>query len=126
MAVTLQDHSIRLQQFTCCIATKGNDLVKKLRLGISCEKDILILELLVGYYDTLLCFDPTVTDNCLTQEQVDTIWDAVADCCGVCFLPYGTNYTQIYAQQNQNISGNRITAAGDRRLTTEDDLRAIK
>jgi len=29
---------------------------------------------------------------CLTQTEVDKIWDHVAKLCGICFPPYGSTY----------------------------------
>lgn len=56
--MTLRDHQVRLQQLTCCIANKGNELALKLRSGMDCCQDRVVLETLVAVLNTLCCYNP--------------------------------------------------------------------
>ncbi len=53
---TNKDHLVRLHKMSCCIADKASKLADKIKLGLSCEKDKLTLEVLVAYYDALKCY----------------------------------------------------------------------
>jgi len=107
---TLQDHQIRIQQIICCIGDMGCQLSDKLKIGYSCECDIINLEVLLGMLDALYCYDPTATDNCLTQLQVDKMFQYISKICGVCYFPYGTNYAQLAARQGilLQLNGSRL------------------
>ena len=37
--------------------------------------------------------DADVTKNCLTQTEVDSMWDYISSKCHICFAPYNTTYT---------------------------------
>ena len=90
---SIQDQVVRLQQALCCLGGKGSALATKLKLGMAECCDINEFELHVAYLDILRCYDPTVTGNCLTQQEVDAIWDSISCYCGLCFTPYGTVYS---------------------------------
>jgi hypothetical protein len=112
---TLQDHNIRLQQILCCLAEKGNSLANKLKLGIPCECETNNIALVHIYFQILQCYDPEanpISDNCLTQQEVDKIFDHISCLCGTCFFPYGTNYSALAARQGVllNSQGGRILA----------------
>ena len=115
---TLEDQYNRLQHFMCCLGSKGAALAAKLRISTDCCCDINTFELLVMYWSVLVCYDPTVTTNCLTQAQIDAIWDDIACKCGICFNPYGSIYTS-------STSGSRITEAGDTRITDDGETRIV-
>jgi Putative Ig domain len=115
----LEDQYNRLQHFMCCLGSKGAALSTKLKLGLECTCDINTLELLVMYWNALECYDPTPTaTNCLTQTQVDAMWDHISRICGICFSPYGSTYTQSVG------SGLRIASGNNRRITTGGSYRA--
>lgn len=56
--ITTKDHLVRLHLLSCCIADKAESLSQKIKYGLSCEKDKIILQLLVAYYDILKCYNP--------------------------------------------------------------------
>lgn len=117
---TLEDHQIRIQQIICCLGDLGCQLSDKLKLGYSCECDIKNLEILTGMLDSLYCYEPTLTTNCLTQVQIDNMFQYISQICGVCYFPYGTNYSQIALR-----AGIRLVTSS-RRKTTQDNLRKIQ
>jgi hypothetical protein len=91
---TLADQYNRLQHFMCCIGRHGNSLSSKLITGMVCDDDVVNLEILCMFWSVLECYDPTIgVTNCLTQTEIDLIWDYISQKCGICFSPYGTNYT---------------------------------
>ncbi len=89
---TQQDQTVRLQKFLCCLGDKGAKLANKLRISEDCQCEINTFELLVMYFNTLVCYNPQATYNCLTQLQIDAIWDDISKKCGICFAPYGAEY----------------------------------
>lgn len=103
MSATFDDHFHRLQLFMCCIAENGYLLSKKLRISANCCCDIERLNILTMYWCTLECYNPDVDTNCLTQEQIDLIWEDISKKCGLCFAPYGSVYTTGHV-------GNRLVA----------------
>jgi|SRR3990167_2938272 len=115
--VSLADHYNRLQHFMCCLGSKGSELASKLRYSSDCCCEINTFELLVMYWEVLICYNPLATGNCLTQAQIDTIWDDISKKCGICFNPYGSIYTSLRE------GSSRITAGGDLRITASDDFR---
>ena len=116
---TIEDHTNRLQLLICCIADKGSKLSDKLKISTDCCCDINIFELLTMYWSVLVCYNPDVTTNCLTQEEVDSIWDDISCRCGLCFNPYGTDYSSLSSRDG------RITEDGDRRITEDGDIRIL-
>ncbi len=114
------DHYFRLQQFMCCLGEKGNSLAKKLRISTDCCCDINTFELLVMYWSVLECYDPTAAYNCLTQQQIDLIWDDISEKCGLCFPPYGQQLI------NPRFTGLRITENYSRRITEDGFYREIE
>mgnify|MGYP001569458441 CR=1 FL=1 len=116
---TQNDHTQRLRLFMCCLGEKGNSLANKLKISTDCCCEINTFELLIMYWSVLECYDPTLTTNCLTQAQVDTIWDDISCKCSICFAPYGSTYTAALLPQ-------RITQLNDRRITETGDYRVIE
>ena len=121
LQATIADQEQRLRLLLCCMGIKGDALATKLRLGLDCRHDIEHLDLLTMYWDALICFDPDNID-CLTQSQIDKIWDKVSEICGICFAPYGSTYylpSQLPSQISSRITESnefRITELGDRRI----------
>ena len=118
--VSKADNYNRLQHFMCCLGSKGAELSTKLKISSDCCCDINTFELLMMYWSVLECYDPTATGNCLTQAQIDAIWDDVACKCGLCFAPYGSLYTATAIG-----CGNRIVTSGEYRITSNGDYRVI-
>jgi hypothetical protein len=85
---TLSEHQYRLGLFKCCLADKANTMALRLKFGNSSCCDINKFETLIAYYKTLKCFDPG-NITCLTQVQIDKIWDDISIKCDICFPPYG-------------------------------------
>jgi hypothetical protein len=118
--VSKADNYNRLQHFMCCLGNKGHELSKKLRHSTDCCCDINNLNLLVMYWHVLECYDPTATGNCLTQSQIDAIWEDISCKCGLCFAPYGSLYTNATTG-----CGTRIVNSGEARITPLGDTRVI-
>ena len=123
LQATIADQEQRLRLLLCCMGIKGDALATKLRLGLDCRHDIEHLDLLTMYWDALRCFDPDDI-TCLTQAQVDTIWDKVSNLCGICFAPYGSTY-YLPSQLPSQISS-RITESNEFRVTEEEDKRVLE
>lgn len=115
------DNYNRLQHFMCALGQKGVDLTKRLKLGVDCCCETNTFNLLHMYWSVLVCYDPTRDDNCLTQTEIDAIWDDVACKTGICFSPYGTIYTA--ARFASPASGQRILESGEYRITEESNFR---
>lgn len=119
ITATLADHQNRLQNFMCCLGTKGNDLATKLKLGFPCTCEINTLELLTAYWDILVCYNPALTTNCLTQQQVDLVWEAISKECGICFSPYGSTYITASTAPLTTQANTLLTTEGTDTLFTE-------
>lgn len=113
------NHSLRLKRLMCCIADRGYTLSKRIKLGLDCCCESDTLNLLIMYFNSLLCYDPTAIYNCLTQVQVDSVWDDISRKCGICFSPYGE------VVNNTNV-GIRITENNIRRITEDGFYRIIE
>lgn len=84
---------LRLQHIGCCLADKAEALRKQLTLGFACSESTILFE----YYSVLyeLLKDYTVDDaidcdaqdliNCLTTDELDTIFAKFADYCNHCY-----------------------------------------
>lgn len=118
--VSKADNYNRLQHFMCCLGSKGSALATKLRYSTDCCCDINTLNLLVMYWHVLVCYDPTATGNCLTQAQINKIWDDISCKCGLCFASYGSLYTTATVG-----CGNRIVTSGEYRITSDGSFRVI-
>ena len=111
--VTILDQYTRLQMLMCIIESKGNKLASKLRLGMVCQDEITCLEVLVMYFESLKCYDPT-NPQCLTQDQINLMWDCISQMTGLCFAPYGQtgplpSSTMMLLQEN---SGRLMSESG--------------
>ena len=123
LQASIADQEQRLRLLLCCIGSKGDILATKLRLSSDCQHDIEQLDLLTMYWDALICFDPDNID-CLTQSQIDKIWDKVSEICGICFAPYGSTY--YLPSQLPNQISSRITESNEFRVTEEEDKRVLE
>lgn len=119
MTATYNDQQNRLQRFLCCLGSKGSDLSKKLRISTDCCCDINTFETLVMYWHVLVCYNPENENNCLTQTEIDTIWDDISCKCGICFSPYGS----IYSDSTRSV---RITEDNIRRITENGNIRTLE
>lgn len=120
MSATLADQTNRLQHFMCCLGEYGNKLSLKLKLGLSSICEINTFQLLVMYWDVLECYNPENETNCLTQSQIDLIWDDISEKCGICFSPYGSTYIL------EGTIVRRITEDGTLRITENGNQRIIE
>lgn len=119
-----QDLTYRLQYLTGLIATETIKLQSKLRLGEECVCEWEALEVSVMIYDVLRDFDFDADYNCISQLQVDKMFDYISNKYKFFFPPYQSNYTD-----NSNVSYDnwritednkaRNTEAGETRITEE-------
>ncbi len=123
--ISKADHYNRLQHFMCCLGSKGATLATKLRISTDCCCDINTFELLCMYWSVLECYDPTALNNCLTQAQINAIWDDIACKCGLCFSPYGSIYTLAGNRCGTGVSSQRVTESGYTRVTQLGETRDL-
>ncbi len=93
-----QDLNVRLQLTQCCISTLTNELLVKIKVGakdVDCKlKDLQVVQEML---EALKCYniltdEITETDNCLSEEQVQSMFDYIASKCKTCFQYPGFNY----------------------------------
>lgn len=97
--LTQNDFLIRIQLLNCCIGSKTDDLLSKIKIG-SCNINELLIELQVlqGMMKSVINYqvlvgDITEADNCLTESEVQSIFDYMQNKCEQCFKMSGFLYT---------------------------------
>lgn len=80
MSLTADQIKTKLQIANCCGGKKANLYINNLKKGTVCGYILDDLELLYGYIDAIVGYDPDV-DNCITIEQVETILGAIFRIC---------------------------------------------
>ncbi len=79
---TQEDHENLYRNLMVCIADKGDKIAKKAIYGMDC--DIKELHLLIALANIMCKFDLNEDDNCLTQEEIELLWDYIATKCKLC------------------------------------------
>lgn len=88
--LTQNDLTYRLRTLNCCIASKSIDLLNKIKIGaydVNCK--LSDLQVLQGMLDSVSCYQVlgngiTEADNCLTEAEVQSIFDYMNSRCENC------------------------------------------
>ena len=98
--LTQNDLSYRLRTLQCCIGELTTKLLNKIKIGakdIDCKlNELLVLQ---GMIEALNCYnvltdDVTEEDNCLTEIQVQSMFDYMNAKCNNCVQFPGFVYTE--------------------------------
>jgi len=77
------DHENLFKNLMVCIADKGDKIAKKAIYGSDYNtKELFLLTTLADILCKFNYDEPD--DNCLTQEQVELLWDYIATKCKLC------------------------------------------
>ncbi len=96
--LTQNDFLIRVQLLNCCIGSKTDDLLSKIKIGACNVNELLIeLQVLQGMMKSVVSYqvlvgDITEDDNCLTESEVQSIFDYMSNSCEQCFQFTNFNY----------------------------------
>lgn len=92
-ALTSYDIELRLAYMLKAISNYSNDLMLKRKLGADCRESECKLILMSIYLEILSCYknDCVGEYSCLTQTQLEKIFDIVSTLTGYCFPPTGLN-----------------------------------
>jgi len=109
------DLNVRLQLSGQKYSEWLNDYINALRYGkkttIEIQNKLFILSV---YIDMMLDYkiyqcDPTTysnTNNCLTETEIESVFDKLSKLTGICFQPYGYKY--IGSENSQGIGSMQI------------------
>lgn len=93
------DIDVRLQTIQCCIGDLTSKLITSIKIGSSkAHCQLIELQVLQGMIESVECYnvlsdDVTEEDNCLTESQVQTMFDYMASKCSKCFQFPGYSYS---------------------------------
>jgi len=96
--LTQDDINLRFQLVQCCIGTKASELLSKIKIGsgdVSCKlNEILVMQRMMKYIKcyNVLQGDTVPEDNCLTETQVQSMFDYLVKRCDLCIKLPGYNY----------------------------------
>ncbi len=90
--IYLSDYNLKLQRYSCCLASKGMTLLNKLELGIICVKELkkyqyytILLEVLRCYtIDDSLSSDIQDESNPFSECQLYKKLEEFDKYCGLC------------------------------------------
>lgn len=96
--LTQNDLTMRLLTLNCCIGRLTNELLVKIKIGSSNTSDLLIeLQVLQGMMKIVKKYQVlggliTETDNCLTETDIQSVFDYMSRKCNNCFQLPGFQY----------------------------------
>ena len=99
MNYTQQDLNVRLQLTQCAVASSTNSLLSKIKIGASDSNYKLIeLQTIQGMLDAAKCYNVlgngiTEDDNCLNEDELQSIFDYISSKLNICFQYPGFNYS---------------------------------
>lgn len=93
--ITEQDILVRLQLTSCKIGTLSNTYVNNLKWGrkeakIS-WKELILLDV---YLKLIEKYDLTSDNNCITEDELTSLFDKISTLTKLCFKPYGFSYKE--------------------------------
>ena len=100
---TSDDLLVRITSMANWICDQLNKFVNYYHYGTTIKADCLIKhQYVTALLETVECYTPITlaaqdgVDNCLTEANLDTLFDKVEEITGLCFLPIGTTYNPNY------------------------------
>jgi len=98
---TQSDINIRLWRLMCYIGEEADRIENRISTGSDCSCDIKNLKYLVAASEIIGCYVPkataSATDVCLSETQINTIFDVVSEMTGLCFDPPGLSSAKLEA-----------------------------
>lgn len=82
----------RGQKISCCLVDKALTLKQKIEVGSYCEDEVIKFQYAIAAIEVLEAYNPDSEENCITETQLDTLFNYLADYCGLCFPPVGFNF----------------------------------
>lgn len=94
-----EDFQVRVLLIQCCIGELTSKLLSKIKIGsqdVNCK--LKELQVIQGMLKSLKCYEVLVDnitpeDNCLSEQDIQSMFDYMSSKCNICFQYPGFQYT---------------------------------
>ena len=83
------DMALRASMIETCLCEKALLLANKIKNGGDCTELKCQVVLISEMYDVICRFDPLIPNNCITEDQLDDMYETISQICGICFPEKG-------------------------------------